>query len=243
MRHRQTTLALYLICAALASPRAAGAQAYSLVGKQFFLQETATALRGVESGTTLASLEQAQEETMNASLFRGRAGSSLFRAVQRGSIHAKGLMQLIASAEAGKAQYDAVQYGARTRPEKRPTDMTLAEIYAWIDATPGQPHAIGRYQFIPATLRRLAADLGVSPGQRFSPRLQDRLAHRLLEEAGLGAFMSGSMPRTEFMNNLAKIWAGLPNSSGKSHYHNYAGNRAVLSWASFEAEMRRIFPS
>ena len=33
--------------------------------------------------------------------------------------------------------------------------MTLDEIFAWIAATPGQPHAIGRYQFIPDTLRML----------------------------------------------------------------------------------------
>jgi len=61
----------------------------------------------------------------------------------------RGLRQLIGRAEAGRKGYDAVQYGARIKPSKPPTQMTLAEIYAWIDATPGQPHAIGLYQFIP----------------------------------------------------------------------------------------------
>jgi hypothetical protein len=44
------------------------------------------------------------------------------------------------------------------------------------------------------------------------------------------------------MNNLAKIWAGLPNSTGKSHYHGYAGNQATMTWARFDAEMAMIFP-
>lgn len=152
------------------------------------------------------------------------------------------LRNLIAKAEAGPLQYDAVQYGARIKPGKRPTEMTVGEIYQWIDATPGQPHAIGRYQFIPPTLRRLVRALGVSENARFSPLLQDRLADLLLEEAGLSAFLTGQMYQTEFMNNLAKIWAGLPNSSGKSHYHGYAGNKATMSWSTFQAKMDLAFP-
>jgi len=54
------------------------------------------------------------------------------------------LLSLIARAEAGSAGYDAVQHGARVRPAALPTQMTLGEIYRWIDDTPGQPHAIGR---------------------------------------------------------------------------------------------------
>ena len=66
------------------------------------------------------------------------------------------LKSLIALAEAGSAQFDAVHVSAKKRPPKRPTDMTLGEIRNWTRATPGQPHAIGRYQFIPSTLRSLA---------------------------------------------------------------------------------------
>lgn len=155
---------------------------------------------------------------------------------------AAGLKRLIAQAEAGAAGYDAVQLGARIRPGKPPTQMTLAEIFAWIDETPGQPHAIGRYQFIPKTLDMLVRRLGVPRAARFSPQLQDRLAYLLLEDAGIEDFKSGQMRQVAFMNNLAKIWAGLPNSSGRSHYHGYAGNKAVISWAEFEAEIDRLFP-
>ena len=149
---------------------------------------------------------------------------------------------LIAAAEAGRSGYDAVQHGARVKPARRPTDMTIAEIYAWIKATPGQPHAIGRYQFIPATLRRLVAMTGVDTRATFTPEVQDALADVLLAEAGFHEVQAGRIGRRTFMNNLAKIWAGLPTSSGQSHYHGYAGNRATMTWARFDAEMATIFP-
>lgn len=149
---------------------------------------------------------------------------------------------LIEEAESRRDGYDAVQHGARIKPPRRPTQMTLVQIFAWIDATPGQPHAIGRYQFIPATLRRVVRKTGTPLSARFDARVQDRLADVLLAEAGLRRFRAGKMSRKAFMNNLAKIWAGLPNSSGKSHYAGYAGNRASITWARFEAVMKRIGP-
>ena len=187
-----------------------------------------------------------------ASLFAGTDATSLFgKPVSRAAptaprgIGAPGVYQLrnlIAKAEAGAKGYDAVQYGAWVLPGAPPTQMTLGDIYAWIDATPGMPHAIGRYQFIPPTLRRLADRLNLTEATVFSPQVQDALADVLLREAGLNRFLAGDLPRHSFMNNLAKIWAGLPNDTGKSHYHGYAGNKATMSWASFDAQMARIFP-
>jgi len=134
------------------------------------------------------------------------------------------LLTLIAKAEAGSLGYDAVQYGATIRPSKRPTDMTLGEIYQWIDETPRQPHAIGRYQFIPPTLRRVAGIRGFGPETRFTPVVQDALALVLLEDAGLLRFKAGTLDRRRFMHNLARIWAGLPLPNGRSYYEGYAGN-------------------
>lgn len=186
------------------------------------------------------------------SLFVGRGAEGLFapmaqttlRPLQAGPKAGRvaELRSLIAKAEAGPKGYDAVQYGARIKPPAPPTNLTVAQIYAWIDDTPGQPHAIGRYQFIPPTLKRLMTRAGVDPSARFTPRLQDRLADILLVEAGLHDALAGTLPRHSFMNNLAKIWAGLPNDTGRSHYHGYAGNKATMTWARFDAEMSRIFP-
>ncbi|MHC0054850.1 hypothetical protein [Actibacterium sp. D379-3] len=148
---------------------------------------------------------------------------------------------LIAQAEAGAQGYDAVHLGAARRPAQNPTSMTIREILEWVKATPGQPHAIGRYQFIPSTLRDLAKRSGVDHSVRFSPQLQEHFANILLRDAGFDAFRDGRISRTRFMNNLAGIWAGLPTSSGRSAYHGYAGNRAVISWAAYTREMAAIF--
>ncbi|MEP1330471.1 hypothetical protein [Pseudophaeobacter sp.] len=254
-------LALLLLSFAVFARPLQAAERFSIVNEGFFQQGALSSAQPVlarhdpvsvlSSGrnevTGAADIEAEMEAVQStlASLFTGRSGTSLFRALPRGKAQdavAK-LMQLIASAEAGSAQYDAVQHAARIRPGKQPTAMTLGEIYDWIARTPGQQHAIGRYQFIPATLKRLAKKAGAKRGDVFSPKLQDRLAHQLLEEAGLSAMIAKEMSRTAFMNNLAKIWAGLPTSNGKSYYHGLAGNRAVLSWARFEEEMAQIFPS
>ncbi len=196
-----------------------------------------------------------RQEGNNAALFIGRDHRGLFSdrpahtpafagvapAILRGT-DVEVIRALIQEAESRRDGYDAVQFGARIKPPKAPTQMTLAQIFAWIDATPGQPHAIGRYQFIPVTLRRVVAKTGLKTDQRFSPAVQDQLADVLLIEAGLQKFRQGKLGRKAFMNNLAKIWAGLPNSTGKSHYEGYAGNKASVTWARFEAVMARISP-
>ena len=153
------------------------------------------------------------------------------------------LLSLIAQAEAGSAGYDAVQHGARIRPSRRPTQMTLGEIYQWIDATPGQPHAIGRYQFIPDTLRRVARERGFGPETRFTAGVQDVLALVLLEDAGLSEFQTGQLSQRRFMHNLARIWAGLPLPNGRSYYEGHAGNSASMSWATFNGTMTQIWPA
>jgi muramidase (phage lysozyme) len=119
--------------------------------------------------------------------------------------------------------------------------MTIGEIYRWIDRTPGQPHAIGRYQFIPSTLRSLVRQAGLSNNDRFTSAVQDGLADILLVDAGFNAFKKGKISRHRFMENLARIWAGFPTSNGRSYYHGYAGNKAVISWNEFDAVMKKIF--
>lgn len=160
-----------------------------------------------------------------------------------GSAPVDHLLSLIAQAEAGALGYDAVNYGATVQPPRRPTQMTLGDIYDWIDATPGQPHAIGRYQFIPPTLRRVARERGFGPETRFSPGVQDVLALVLLEDAGLSRFQQGELDRRRFMYNLARIWAGLPLPNGRSYYEGHAGNSASMTWAAFDGGMARIWPA
>jgi len=118
--------------------------------------------------------------------------------------------------------------------------MTLAQINTWIENTPGQPHAIGRYQFIPKTLRWLVVRLDLPPDTQFTPKVQDQLANLLLADAGIEQVLTGDIEKRAFMRNLARIWAGFPLPDGKSHYEGFAGNTATMSWQKFETHMIRI---
>ncbi|WP_245882630.1 hypothetical protein [Yoonia sediminilitoris] len=192
---------------------------------------------------------------LDASLFSGQSTGSFFAPVltralptaQRFRLGVDGsavqrLRAVIGRAESPRAGYDAVQHGARIKPGKRPTQMTIGEIFDWIAGTPGQPHAIGRYQFIPDTLRRVVSQTGTQRNARFTPALQDRLADVLLVDAGFPAFMAGQLSQRQFMNNLAAIWAGLPASDGRSKYHGIAGNRATVTLAYFKSEIAKLGP-
>ncbi|HKL05607.1 MAG TPA: hypothetical protein VJ929_07335 [Roseovarius sp.] len=191
---------------------------------------------------------RAESQARLASLFVDDSKRSLFAPPRLGGnvllrqtdSKAARLHDLIARAEAGAMGYDAVQHGARVKPPKRPTDMTLQEIYDWITVTPGQPHAIGRYQFIPPTLRHTANRLDLPPSTRFTPAVQDRLANVLLADAGFQKAQKGDIKPETFMLNLAKIWAGLPLPSGRSYYQGYAGNKATMAYEDYAREVRAI---
>lgn len=152
------------------------------------------------------------------------------------------LFSLIASVEAPIGQYDAVHHKARVMPPAPPTQLRLSQIFEWIEATPGQFHAIGRYQFIPDTLAWLVEREGIDGNARFSRSLQDRLANCLIDDAGYAAFLEGRMPANDFMDSLARIWAGLPMRNGRSAYHGLAGNRAQITRAAYEEAFFKIFP-
>lgn len=120
--------------------------------------------------------------------------------------------------------------------------MTLGEIRRWIAATPGQQHAIGRYQIIPAILDSLVRRTGLPPETLFDAAVQDRLGNLLIHDAGYAEFAAGRLTPERFMDNLARIWAGFPLASGRSAYHGIAGNRATVTRAFYADQMRQIFP-
>lgn len=151
-----------------------------------------------------------------------------------------GILDLIAFAEAGPKGYDAVHFGAKRRPPARPTQLTVGQIQKWARATRGQPHAIGRYQFIPKTFDRLVKLTNTKSSARFSPALQDKFATVLLVSAGHEDFVAGKISLSRYMDKLAQVWAGLPLKNGRSYYHKYAGNRATISRSFYVREMKRI---
>ncbi len=151
------------------------------------------------------------------------------------------LFAVIARAESPRAGYNAIHLSARRLPAKKPTEMTLCEVFAWIKATPKQHHAIGRFQIIPSTLASLQRRLDLPCSTPFNKPTQDRMASLLIADAGYHDLHGGRITQSRFMDNLARIWAGLPLASGKSAYHNYAGNRATISRAFYEKQITKIF--
>jgi len=151
------------------------------------------------------------------------------------------LLSLIASAEAGADGYNAVNYRATVRPPKLPTELTIAEIFVWIDETPRQNHAIGRYQIIPMTLSYLIAAENISGDAVYTAELQDRLARRLLDEAGFQEFLSGQLSAGDFQDSLAFVWAGLPLRSGLSAYDGIAENKATITRKDYDDRFAQIF--
>jgi len=190
---------------------------------------------GTTGWTSSSSFEQAKPASTPSALsqWHGPVGRSEL---------AK-LRSLISLAESWRNQYDAYHLSAKTPPSRKPSTMTLAEIQQWIVDTPGQHHAIGRYQIIPETLQYLVDKSGVSKAARYSPTLQDMFADILIYDAGYKEYVAGDISLSKFMDKLAGVWAGLPLQSGKSAYHNYAGNRATITRRLYESEMKRIFSS
>ena len=147
---------------------------------------------------------------------------------------------LIEYAESNGSGYDAIHLSAKRLPKQPPTRMTMADIFDWIRSTPGQPHAIGRYQIIPSTLAELTGRLKVPLGTRFSPDVQDKFAAGLFRTAGLSEWLSGTVTDETFMDNLARIWAGLPLESGLSAYDGKSGNRATITREEFRQTLLQV---
>jgi muramidase (phage lysozyme) len=79
--------------------------------------------------------------------------------------------------------------------------------------------AVGKYQFINKTLKDLQKKIGFTDNAVFDASLQDRMALELLNRRGFRQFQNGTLSLNDFMKNLSKEWASLPNpGTGKSYY-------------------------
>ena len=123
-------------------------------------------------------------------------------------------------------------YGTYGQPEKPLSSMTLAEVKQYqnvqVNRTRGTipgadpslgTSAVGKFQIIGPTLRKLQKRLGLKDSDVFSPQVQDDMARELMEDAGLSKFQAGEMDRVTFQRNLAKIWASIadPDTGESAH--------------------------
>jgi hypothetical protein len=89
-------------------------------------------------------------------------------------------------------------------------------------------YAVGRYQFIPVTLRFAVAHSDVDELDMFTPDVQDRLMAALIlyKRPAVGA--------------LAKEWASIEYRNGRGFYDHVGGNRAHITRAEVSAVLQKI---
>jgi conjugal transfer mating pair stabilization protein TraG len=151
-------------------------------------------------------------------------------------IYVTRLLDTIAKAESG-GNYNAY-YGNSTNSKLQFTSMSVDEVLRWQQRfiEGGSPSsAVGRYQFINATLQSLASELSIDENTLFDQQIQDRLAARLLEKRGLSSYMAKNISKEAFAHNLSKEWAGLPQAIGEnpeqSYYNGDGLNKSRVSLA------------
>jgi hypothetical protein len=92
--------------------------------------------------------------------------------------------------------------------------------------------AVGRYQLIPRTLRFAVSVSDVTPADKFTNEVQDRLMAALIvhKRPAIGAYLRGEHDYIgRALDDLAREWASVEYRSGRGYYDYMGGNRASIS--------------
>lgn len=93
-------------------------------------------------------------------------------------------------------------------------------------------YAVGRYQFIPDTLRFAVAMSDVEMTDKFTPQVQDKLMAALIlyKRPAIGAYLRGDHNYIGWaLDELAREWASVEYRNGRGYYDHIGGNRASIS--------------
>lgn len=124
----------------------------------------------------------------------------------------------------GDGYNETLAYGAYTGGDVNLVGMTLGEIDNLQTKMLRHPKnkwnssAIGRYQIVRTTLRKIKEQLNLSDGELFNEEMQDRMACYLLGGRGIDLYLKGRMTENTLINNLAKEWASLPTTKDRGYY-------------------------
>jgi len=106
-----------------------------------------------------------------------------------------------------------------------------------------QVYAVGRYQFIPSTLRWAVRHSSVDELDMFTPEVQDTLMATLVvyKRPAVGAYLRGDHDLLGWaLNELAKEWASIEYRNGRGFYDHVGGNRAKITRAEVSAVLQNI---
>lgn len=151
------------------------------------------------------------------------------------------LLDLIAE---GEGNYSSVNRGrAGDTPAGWPglEQLTIGQVQQL--QREGTLFAVGRYQFIPETLRLAVAAAGFTSTDLFNAEAQDWLAVALLlggKRPALRDYLQGCDVSLEAAQlDLAKEWASIPQANGKGVYDgDAAGNRATAKVARVQSALK-----
>lgn len=119
-----------------------------------------------------------------------------------------------------------LSYGAYTGGSVNLTAMTLAEVDDLQTRMLRHPRnkwnssAVGRYQIVRTTLRRIKKALGLSDKTYYDEETQDKMAVYLLRYRGLDKYLAGKLQEDQLILNLSKEWASFPQPNGRGYYSN-----------------------
>lgn len=93
-------------------------------------------------------------------------------------------------------------------------------------------YAVGRYQFIPSTLRFAVNVSSVRLDDKFNEQTQDRLLAALVlhKRPAVGAYLRGDHDLIGWaLDELAREWASVEYRNGSGYYDHVGGNRAHIT--------------
>ena len=145
-------------------------------------------------------------------------------------------MDLIAT---GEGDYNSVNRGRagdtpggiqwlRGRTFENFTVKEVIQMQRW------QVYAVGRYQFIPSTLRWAVNHSSVNELDMFTPEVQDTLMATLIiyKRPAVGAYLRGDHDLLGWaLDELAKEWASIEYRNGRGFYDHIGGNQAKITRA------------
>ena len=152
-----------------------------------------------------------------------------------------GVLDFISQYES-RGIYDMRNGGTRDR---RILDMTIAEVLQYQRTAPwpdGESSAIGRYQYVRATLEWVTGQMGVNRNtQKFDEAFQDRLCiFDARRRCRLDQWLNGSMDSTTFSHRLAQVWSSIPNRNNRSAHLGIGSNRRGINLDQSVAQLDAI---
>jgi len=145
----------------------------------------------------------------------------------------------------GRGDNEVLAYGAYTGGDRELVSMTLDEIDHLQTAMLQHPEngfnssALGRYQIVCTTLRKIRSKLKLSGAMLFDADMQDRMACYLLGARGIDKYLASRMSEDALINALAKEWASLPTTSSRGHYSGQRASVTVADVRKALAEVKR----